>query len=197
MPHPVVNQLAELFFNMEYCEQPSVTPTIELAKLALVTSRDEEEDEAESRATDSSNDTDVTLVEGPISESPSRTSILGKRAREGQSHGGGSGGGNGSGVGGRESPDSLRRPLSPLSFDTGAVIPTSGPGSGSSSRAPALSQPPSSNPEVAGPEQGPGPGARPRSDQEIEKKRPVPVKKPTKVSESAMLFGEGRIFFVF
>jgi ubiquitin carboxyl-terminal hydrolase 25/28 len=92
----VIAQLAELFFNLEYCESPAVTPTIELAKLALVTSRDEEEDEVDKSGTDSSNDTDATLVEDapsrvPISEtsppsphSPPRTpdSVLGKRARD-------------------------------------------------------------------------------------------------------------------
>ncbi len=79
---------------MEFAEAASVTPTIELAKLALVTSRDEEEDEADKGGTESSNDTDATLVEdGPsrfVSEplplsppSPSRSpnSILGKRTR--------------------------------------------------------------------------------------------------------------------
>ena len=68
----VINQLAELFFNLEYCEAAAVTPTIELAKLALVTSRDEEEDEVDKGGTDSSNDTDATLVE----DGPSRSSIL-------------------------------------------------------------------------------------------------------------------------
>lgn len=57
---------------MEYCETAAVTPTIELAKLALVTSRDEEEDEVDKGGTDSSNDTDATLVD----DGPSRSSIL-------------------------------------------------------------------------------------------------------------------------
>jgi ubiquitin carboxyl-terminal hydrolase 25/28 len=85
----VVSQLADLFWQLEYLQTASVTPTIELAKLALVTSRDEEEDEV---GTDSSNDTDATLVEDapariPTSE-PSRhsslrspNSVLGKRPR--------------------------------------------------------------------------------------------------------------------
>ncbi|THH27938.1 hypothetical protein EUX98_g6252 [Antrodiella citrinella] len=65
-----VSQLAELFWNLEYCEVPAVTPTIDLAKLALVTSQDEEEDE-DKTGTDTSNDTDATLVDdGPA---PSRT----------------------------------------------------------------------------------------------------------------------------
>lgn len=74
-----------------------MTPTIDLAKLALVTSRDEEEDEADKCGTDSSNDTDATLVDDapsrlPVSEtrpssprSPSQASgstVLGKRSRD-------------------------------------------------------------------------------------------------------------------
>ena len=90
----VINQLAELFFNLEYCEAAAVTPTIELAKLALITSRDEEEDEVDKGGTDSSNDTDATLVDdGPsrpsilvplrTSQSPSSSSsVLGKRPRD-------------------------------------------------------------------------------------------------------------------
>ncbi|KAJ8454785.1 hypothetical protein ONZ45_g19169 [Pleurotus djamor] len=85
-----IKQLADLFVDMECSETPSVTPTIELAKLALVTSRDEEEDEADKGGTESSNDTDATLVEDgpsrfmsepPRSPSPSPSSILGKRTR--------------------------------------------------------------------------------------------------------------------
>jgi len=66
-----------------------VTPTIELAKLALITSRDEEEDEVDKGGTDSSHDTEATLVEdGPVrasglTQSPDRTStVLGKRSRD-------------------------------------------------------------------------------------------------------------------
>jgi ubiquitin carboxyl-terminal hydrolase 25 len=66
---------------------------MELAKLALVTSKDEEDD-IEQTATDSSNDTDATLVEdalprtGILTSSPvgspgaSSSSVLGKRSRE-------------------------------------------------------------------------------------------------------------------
>lgn len=81
---------------MEYCETAAVTPTIELAKLALVTSRDEEEDEADKGGTDSSNDTDATLVDdgptlatlteasprSPRSPTRSPNSVLGKRPRD-------------------------------------------------------------------------------------------------------------------
>lgn len=86
-----MSQLADLFWQLEYCETAAVTPTIELAKLALVTSRDEEEDEVDKGGTDSSNDTDATLVDdGPsrfsVSESSpapvSPNSVLGKRVRD-------------------------------------------------------------------------------------------------------------------
>ncbi|PPQ64283.1 hypothetical protein CVT26_002166 [Gymnopilus dilepis] len=84
-----INQLANLFANLEYSETPAVTPTIELAKLALVTSRDEEEDEIDKGGTDSSNDTDATLVDDgtavpQVSRSPERSSnsVLGKRPRD-------------------------------------------------------------------------------------------------------------------
>jgi len=93
LPIPVVTQLADLFWNLEYCEDPAVKPTIELAKLALVTSKDEEEEEGDKAGTDSSNDTDVTLVEDgstrvsaqseTMTASPVQASfsILGKRSR--------------------------------------------------------------------------------------------------------------------
>ncbi|KXN88948.1 putative ubiquitin carboxyl-terminal hydrolase 2 [Leucoagaricus sp. SymC.cos] len=90
-----LNQLADLFSNLEYSKAAAVTPTIELAKLALVTSRDEEDDELEKGGTDSSNDTEATLVDdglsrpsltGPSHEttrsSQSPNSVLGKRARD-------------------------------------------------------------------------------------------------------------------
>jgi len=89
----VVSELAELFWHLEHADNASVTPTVELAKLALVTSKDEEDD-IEQTATDSSNDTDATLVEdaqpraGPVTGSPvgspgaSSSSVLGKRSRD-------------------------------------------------------------------------------------------------------------------
>jgi ubiquitin carboxyl-terminal hydrolase 25/28 len=93
----VVSELAELFWNLEHADIASVTPTMELAKLALVTSKDEEDD-IEQTATDSSNDTDATLVEdsapraggtrtggtgSPVgSPGASSSSVLGKRARD-------------------------------------------------------------------------------------------------------------------
>ncbi|KAI0095055.1 hypothetical protein BDY19DRAFT_916041 [Irpex rosettiformis] len=90
-----VNQLAELFWNLEYCDQAAVTPSMDLAKLALVTSQDEEEEDfSGGSSTDASNDTDATLVEdgparpiqerasqSPLRESSSSSSVLGKRNR--------------------------------------------------------------------------------------------------------------------
>lgn len=93
-----VLQLAELFYSMEHSDTVSVTPSIELAKLALVTSKDEEDGETDKGGTDSSNDTDATLVDdtpsgyttaaaapsgSPTRQSPARTSdsVLGKRGR--------------------------------------------------------------------------------------------------------------------
>ncbi|KAH9033483.1 hypothetical protein EDB85DRAFT_2289382 [Lactarius pseudohatsudake] len=91
-----VSELAELFWHLEHADIASVTPTMELAKLALVTSKDEEDD-IEQTATDSSNDTDATLVEdapapragtrtgtgSPVgSPGASSSSVLGKRARD-------------------------------------------------------------------------------------------------------------------
>ncbi|KAG6829774.1 hypothetical protein H0H92_003564 [Tricholoma furcatifolium] len=97
----VINQLAELFFHLEYADQAAVTPSIDLAKLALVTSRDEEEDEADKGGTsDSSNDTDATLVDDALGPAPAArvappedarsptlsasasASVLGKRSRD-------------------------------------------------------------------------------------------------------------------
>jgi ubiquitin carboxyl-terminal hydrolase 25/28 len=89
-----VKLLAGLFWDMEYHDTPAITPEMELAKLALVTSKDEEEEDADRPPTDGSNgsaDTDATLVDDvPLVTSPQRRdgsplspgSILGKRARE-------------------------------------------------------------------------------------------------------------------
>jgi hypothetical protein len=40
----VVSELAELFWHLEHADIVSVAPTMELARLALITSRDEEDD---------------------------------------------------------------------------------------------------------------------------------------------------------
>ena len=88
-----MSELAELFWHLEHADIASVTPTMELAKLALVTSKDEDDD-IEQTATDSSNDTDATLVEdappragvgtgSPVgSPGASSSSVLGKRSRD-------------------------------------------------------------------------------------------------------------------
>lgn len=93
---PVVSRLADLFAQLESSSAPAVTPSLELAKLALVTSKDEEEEEQERGGTDSSNSTDATLVDEPApvragspvqskSPSPGASSVLGKRqSRDGE-----------------------------------------------------------------------------------------------------------------
>ncbi|KAJ3887313.1 hypothetical protein GG344DRAFT_68912 [Lentinula edodes] len=83
-----VSHLADLFHKLEYADNPSVTPSIDLAKLALVTSKDEEEEvedesnKADSHShkagTDSSQDTDA---HSPPSPTRSPSSVLGKRPR--------------------------------------------------------------------------------------------------------------------
>jgi len=39
----VVSELSQLFWELEHADMASITPTMELAKLALVTSKDEED----------------------------------------------------------------------------------------------------------------------------------------------------------
>lgn len=72
LPHTVVAALGNLFWELEYSEIPAITPDLELAKLALVTSKDEEEDEhgPNDIATDSSASTDATLVDEPVPMGP-------------------------------------------------------------------------------------------------------------------------------
>lgn len=71
-----VTLLSSLFQDLETCQAAAVTPNRELAKLALVTSKDEEEDE-DKGGTDSSNDTDATLVEdGPARVTASTLSAV-------------------------------------------------------------------------------------------------------------------------
>ncbi|KAG2022705.1 ubiquitin C-terminal hydrolase Ubp2 [Coprinopsis cinerea AmutBmut pab1-1] len=65
-----IHQLANLFFYMQSSSDSAVTPSLDLAKLALVTSRDEEEeDEAEK-------------VNADNSDVAEKNSVLGKRSRE-------------------------------------------------------------------------------------------------------------------
>lgn len=72
MLHTVVAALGNLFWELEYTDTPAVTPDLELAKLALVTSKDEEEDEhgRNDIGTDSSASTDATLVDEPVPIGP-------------------------------------------------------------------------------------------------------------------------------
>ncbi|ETW86564.1 hypothetical protein HETIRDRAFT_306078, partial [Heterobasidion irregulare TC 32-1] len=70
-----VGQLAGLFWDLEHADVPAVTPSIELAKLALVTSKDEDEDadadaDADRGGTDSSHDTEATLVDDAPARAP-------------------------------------------------------------------------------------------------------------------------------
>ncbi|KAI0031039.1 hypothetical protein K488DRAFT_25458, partial [Vararia minispora EC-137] len=59
-----VQQLADLFFQMQCADNAAVTPTLELAKLALVSHRDDaEEDEEAERAGGAGTDSDATLVD--------------------------------------------------------------------------------------------------------------------------------------
>ncbi|TCD66521.1 ubiquitin-specific protease ubp2 [Steccherinum ochraceum] len=80
-----VSQLAELFWHMEYCDSAAVTPTLDLAKLALVTSQDEEEDDMASGGEGMGTDSDATLVDDapsrPPQSPPMSPSVLGKRPR--------------------------------------------------------------------------------------------------------------------
>lgn len=86
--------LANLFVDLQLREDPAITPALELAKLALVTSKDEEEDERAASpviltagasrrpGTNSSASTDATLVEDDVHIVPtSANSVLGKRPR--------------------------------------------------------------------------------------------------------------------
>lgn len=99
--------LGNLFWELEYSDTPAITPDLELAKLALVTSKDEEEDEhgRNDVGTDSSASTDATLVDEPApigmaftpapplvsttppasSALPPSPSVLGKRQRRARS----------------------------------------------------------------------------------------------------------------
>jgi ubiquitin carboxyl-terminal hydrolase 25 len=76
-----------LFTELESSTDSAVTPSLELAKLALVTSKDEEDDTELGKAgTDSSNSTDTTLVEEPGTTGTEQStldtkSILGKAER--------------------------------------------------------------------------------------------------------------------
>lgn len=184
----VINQLAELFFHLEYCEAPAVTPTIELAKLALVTSRDEEEEDVDKSGTDSSNDTDATLVEDapsrvplletspPPSHSPIRSpnSVLGKRPRGVQ--------------------------LQPNAMDLDSPAPDSPtldgyvhiPSPRSSSSPPPLEP----EPMTSGVPLDPDGDVVMRATPPPNKPPPLPPRKPAQTSDSVMMFGNSLFIYV-
>ena len=187
-PLTVINQLAELFFHLEYCEAPAVTPTIELAKLALVTSRDEEEDEVDKSGTDSSNDTDATLVEDaptrvplsetspPPSHSPtcSPNSVLGKRPRDVH--------------------------LQPSTMDLDSPAPQSPtldgyvhiPSPRSSSSPPPLEP----QPVASGVQLDADGDVVMRATPPPNKPPPLPPRKPAQTSDSVMMFGKSLLIYV-
>lgn len=82
--------LADLFRDMEHSDKPAITPELDLAKLALLTSKDEDEDDSDKGGTETSNDTDATLVEDVMASTPpprlsplpGSPSVLGKRPRD-------------------------------------------------------------------------------------------------------------------
>lgn len=175
-----VSQLADLFWQLEYCESAAVTPTMDLAKLALVTSRDEEDEEADKGGTDSSNDTDATLVEDPPSRNTnndSSSSILGKRYREEQ--------------GGSMAMDIDEGSPKTPAFDTenNGYVMVSHPPSPRRSKSPRVASPSSSSTQ----DTATSVVVQSEMVQPIEdasKKPPLPARKPTVPSESIMLFGK-------
>ncbi|KAL4070474.1 hypothetical protein J3A83DRAFT_4525436, partial [Scleroderma citrinum] len=175
-----VSQLADLFWQLEYCESAAVTPTMDLAKLALVTSRDEEDEEADKGGTDSSNDTDATLVEDSssrVANANSSSSILGKRYREGQ---------------GGSVPMDIDEgsPKTPASdAENNGYVMVSHPSSPRRSKSPRIASGSSSSTQDATPSLV----ERTETVQPVgdaSKKPPLPARKPTITSESIMLFGK-------
>ncbi|KII93273.1 hypothetical protein PLICRDRAFT_35462 [Plicaturopsis crispa FD-325 SS-3] len=183
-----VSQLASLFWDLEHCDTASVTPSMQLAKLALTTSRDEEEDEVDKGGTDSSNDTDATLVEdGPVrphgsgDKSPrsplqSTDSVLGKRLRDVERQG---------------SSMDVDYPLSPADKDKDGYIMVSKPSSPShSGDAGPSGKQATSDIDLDGDIQM----SDRRTDEVSTSKSPPPAIKPPsmptrKASESVMMFG--------
>ncbi|KAG1770169.1 SNF2 family N-terminal domain-containing protein [Suillus placidus] len=167
-----VSQLADLVWQLQFCENQAVTPTIDLAKLALVTSRDEEE-EADRGGTDSSNNTDVTLVEDVPGRSPdSNGSVLGKRPCDEQCM-----------------DMDVDTPTSPITEGKNGYVMISQPSRGSKSprlHGESLSSTmplPSPLPDVEMVNHG-------NSQVEEQKKAPpLPTRKPTQ-SDSVMMFGK-------
>lgn len=181
----VVSQLADLFCNLEHSEDASVTPTMDLAKLALVTSRDEEDEEAESRGTDSSNDTDATLVEdsqslGRLADADTADTVLGKRARDDNAM----------------DVDEVASPKSPVSDSekNGYVMvsPPSSPRRSKSPRLDSASSSSSSSKSISSKETAVKSSVQ-QSDEDAPKNSCLPERKMQTTSDSAMRFG--RSFF--
>ncbi|KAL4250299.1 hypothetical protein ABKN59_003113 [Abortiporus biennis] len=177
-----VSQLASLFWNLEYCESAAVTPTIDLAKLALVTSQDEEDDQG-GASTDASNDTDATLVEDAphrstyerSSNSPEQASgsVLGKRSRD--------------------QPQSMDIDSPPADSDKDKenyvlVSKPSSPQSRSSASPPATSPEPTGSPSTSKLKT-----VEQDTDVEMQevapKPPPLPPRKPREIDDSVMMFG--------
>jgi ubiquitin carboxyl-terminal hydrolase 25/28 len=171
----VVSQLADLFWQLQFCENQAVTPTIDLAKLALVTSRDEEEEEADRGGTDSSNDTDATLVEdGPVRSPDSNGTVLGKRPRDEQ-----------------RMDMVVDTPTSPITEEKNGYVMISQPSPSRGSKSPRLHGESSSSTM-------PLPSSLPDVEmvnheisqaEEQKKAPPLPTRKPTQ-SDSVMMFGK-------
>jgi ubiquitin carboxyl-terminal hydrolase 25 len=178
-----MSQLADLFWQLEYCETPAVTPTIELAKLALVTSRDEEEDEADKGGTDSSNDTDATLVDDapsrfPVLDQSSKSpppppgSVLGKRPREQRTE---------MDVDGPMTEGYVMVPL-PQHPNSPASI-----GEASSSKSHEMTGEGDNDIEMRS-------SPPPMEDRPVQKPPPILPRKPAEVSDSVMMFGEAILY---
>lgn len=178
----VVGQLASLFWKLEHAPEAAVTPTMDLAKLALVTSRDEEDEEAESRGTDSSNDTDATLVEdsqsvGRLASADSADTVLGKRARDDNAM----------------DVDEDASPKSPESdSEKNGYVMVSHPSSPRRSKSPRLdpaSSSSSSSKSISSKEMAAKCSVQ-QGDEDMSKKSPLPERKTQTTSDSVMLFGK-------
>ena len=178
----VVSQLADLFWKLESAKDASVTPTMDLAKLALVTSRDEEDEEAESRGTDSSNDTDATLVEdsqspGRLATADSVDTVLGKRARDDNAM----------------DVDEDASPKSPVSdSEKNGYVMVSHPSSPRRSKSPRLdpaSSSSSSSKSISSKEMAVKSSVQ-QNDESGPQKPPLPERKTQTTSDSVMLFGK-------
>ncbi|KAI6154054.1 hypothetical protein BKA82DRAFT_4097016 [Pisolithus tinctorius] len=173
-----VGQLADLFWQLEYCESAAVTPTMDLAKLALVTPRDEEDDEVDKGGTDSSNDTDATLVEDPPSrlvKSDSPNSVLGKRPREDR------------GVP-MEIDEDVPGTLA-LDAENNGYVMVSHPPSPRRSKSPRIASASSSSSQDVTVSLADRTEAV-QASEDTSKKPPLPARKPAANSESVMLFGK-------